>query len=632
MYVRTFFLLMVFPIFSFGQNLTNPVATRIKPVAFGHSAPLRDIAPLPLCEKSSGKPEFDQGHFTIGYKTQQIPENQYVFQNFTGKETLSLLQTFDGLNSGGVSPNPDTQGDVGPDNYFQMVKYTFAIWDKEGILLYGPANNKTLWASLPGPWNSLNYYTDPIVLYDHLSDRWLVSCMVYDIPNTYFEMIAISQTPDPLGAWNLYAYEFNNMPDYPKFGVWPDGYYMTINEYYIDANSTGHWEGLTVMVFNREDMINGVPAAKTVKFHFEPTSPNIWEDPSCFLPCDLDGPSPPTGTPNYLASVKNQFMGYPEDQLLIWSCHINWEDTTQCFLTEDAVLPVDPFICYPGDQNHIQQPGSINPLFSMNDRLMMRLQYRNFSTHQSLVTNHTVDANGNYHFGMRWYELRNSGNGWTIHQQGTYAPGNDNRWMGSAAMDGNGNIAVGYSVSGDSTYPSIRVTGRRQSDNPGYLTFGETEVMTGAGVQATNTRWGDYSMMGLDPGDDLTFWYTQQYIQLSGLNTWKTRILSFQIDTLHVATPMILETQMELLLYPNPVTHFMNVSIKTDHTEQISIMIYNLFMCPVKTILADVNLPAGEYRFVWDRTNQQGQFLPHGIYLCECRTGTERITKKIILD
>jgi hypothetical protein len=165
------------------------------------------------------------------------------------------------------------------------------------------------------------------------------------------------------------------------------------------------------------------------------------------------------------------------------------------------------------------------------DRLMFRLQYRNFGTHQTLVTNHSVNAGSGLarKAGVRWYELRNSGSGWSIFQQGTYAPDNDHRWMGSAAMDGLGNIALGFSVSGSATFPSIRYVGRVPSDPPGTLPQGETDLIAGGGSQTDPARrWGDYSMLTVDPTDDCTFWYTQEYYASISERGWQSRIGSFQ--------------------------------------------------------------------------------------------------------
>jgi hypothetical protein len=162
---------------------------------------------------------------------------------------------------------------------------------------------------------------------------------------------------------------------------------------------------------------------------------------------------------------------------------------------------------------------------------MNRLQYRNFGSYATLVANHTINiGDSTNHAGIRWYELVNSGGGWTIMQQGSYSPDSDNRWMGSLAMDGMGNIALGYSVSSSVTYPSIRYTGRIPTDPFGVLAQGEYTIIAGSGSQtSTSYRWGDYSSMSVDPGDDATFWYTQEYYSTTSSTGWQTRIAAISL-------------------------------------------------------------------------------------------------------
>jgi hypothetical protein len=159
---------------------------------------------------------------------------------------------------------------------------------------------------------------------------------------------------------------------------------------------------------------------------------------------------------------------------------------------------------------------------------MHRVQYRNFGTHESLVGNFTVDVDGADQGGIRWYELRKTGAGpWSLHQEGTHAPDTDNRWMGSIALDGAGNIALGYSVSSEATFPSIRYAGRLPIDPPGTLPVGEVSLVEGGASQTFLSRWGDYSSMNVDPVDDCTFWYTNEYIPANGGEFWRTRIGKF---------------------------------------------------------------------------------------------------------
>lgn len=457
-------------------------------------------------------------------------------RQFFNNEAAVIIQNFEGVHNVNNSPNPDTEGDVGPDHYFQMVKSSFAVWDKEGNLLYGPADNKTLWNSLLGPWHNMGW-TDPIVIYDPISDRWLVSAMVYDLYNEYYEMVAVSSTPDPLGTWNCYALHFNEMPDYPKIGVWPDGYYLTFNHYELQPGIST-FSGAGLLVFNREDLINGVSDPNILYFRLEAPNEDILEDPSSFLPSDLDGQLPPQGMPNYLTTIRDDAWGYASDHIWMWECSVDWEDTLNSTFSASAVIPTAPFDARwdMGGSGWIEQPGTTTKLHGHGHFSMYRLQYRNFNDYHSLVFNHTVNV-GNDKAGIRWYELRNQGLNWEIEQSGTYSPDGSSRWMGSIAMDKDGNIGLGYSVSGNTVYPSIRATGRYYYDIAGLMTLPETEIVNGAGNQSYNVRWGDYSMMSVDPKDELTFWYTQQYLPLTGWNAWQTKIASFQIHKNLSAVP-----------------------------------------------------------------------------------------------
>ncbi|MCD4789840.1 MAG: T9SS type A sorting domain-containing protein [Bacteroidales bacterium] len=525
--MRTFLLipLIFLTYWSFSQVKSVKPKEFKKLTYLGTTSPLKNIIPLTEKMGDVNKPGFNHNEQTniLSGKIQTDPVKQ---SEFFSNDSIPVLVNFAGVGSVNM-PNPDTEGDVGPNHYFQMVKNSFAIWDKSGNILYGPAENKTIWSEFPGPWHDQGW-TDPIVLYDHLNDRWLASVMIYEIDIEYHILIAVSATPDPLGEWHCYALWFDVMPDYPKFGVWPDGYYLTINEYSI----VGYWgtfERAGILVFNPEELINGATDPTVIYFYFDSPNNSFTTDIASFQPSDLDGYPPPEGTPNYHICVKDDIWGYEQDRLWIWECVVDWSDTSNCHFSEVTILETEPFDSNYDNMAYIHQPGTSTRLHSLSQFMMYRLQYRNFGEYQTLVCNHTVEVNGNEHAGVRWYELRNEGAGWYIYQQSSLAPDEDSRWMGSIAMDADGNIGLGYSVSGDMTFPSIRITGRRQYDAPGIMTLNETEIMAGSGNQSYNVRWGDYSTMSVDPVDDLTFWYTQEYLPVFGPLVWQTRIASFQL-------------------------------------------------------------------------------------------------------
>jgi hypothetical protein len=401
-------------------------------------------------------------------------------------------------NVNGVYP-PDTEGDVSPDYYFQMINLSFAIWDKDGNQLYGPVDNSTLWTGFIGPWTGTND-GDPVVVYDELAGRWMATQFAVNTSNgTYWELVAISETSDPLGSYYRYAFQFPAFNDYPKLSVWTDAYYATFNMF-------GGNTRVGVAAFQRDSMLVG-NSANMVYFN-QPSGT------FSMLPADFDGTPPPDGTPCYFGHLRT----FSTQKFEIYAFHVDWNITANStFTLEKSLSPAS----FNPNIDGIPQPGTGQQLDALNMMLMYRLQYRNFGSYQTLVTNHTVNAGGRA--GVRWYEFRKDTADWYIYQQGTFSPDNENRWMGSIAMGGNGNIALGYSVSSSSTFPSLYYTGRSPSAAPGEMNFSEIKIIGGTSSQSGINRWGDYSAMSVDPTDDTTFWYTSEYHRSS----WKTRIISF---------------------------------------------------------------------------------------------------------
>ena len=447
-----------------------------------------------------------------------------IAQKSTGiKSGDSILQNFEGLSNLNWYVPPDPCGDAGPDHYFQMANVSCAIYDKAGNMVLGPFNSGTIWSGMPHNFSS----GDGIVLYDENAQRWFISQFsLLNFPNApFYQMIAVSQTPDPTGSWFRWEFSFDEMPDYPKFGVWGDGYYMSYNR--IRSGSL-QYDGTGAVVFDRAAMLNGDPAARMIRFLL-----NSGNDAFSMLPADCDGEFPFPGTPGYFLFMKRNYLGVIE-------FHADWNNPSNSSYGNFLHIPVSPFVNFTAG---IPQRGSAITLTPINDRLMFRLQFRKFDDHQSMVVNHTVDA-GNA-TGIRWYELRRTTDNWYLHQQSTYSPDSNFRWMGSVAMDESGNIALGYSVAGPNLFPSIRYAGRMAHDPLGQLTIAEREIIPGGGAQTGEWggqgRWGDYSSMSVDPVNPQTFWYTQEYYDSTLLLQWKTRIASFSfanILTMHAtATP-----------------------------------------------------------------------------------------------
>src|SRR5438105_581322 len=489
----------------------------------------------------------------------------------------AVATSFEGINvsqgCGNCFP-PDPNGAVGPNHYVQTVNAAFAVYDKSGNVLTQPAAINMLWSSAGAPTSTTTCAThnngDPIVIYDQLADRWIIS--QFTSSATYAECIAGSQTSDPTGAYNLYEFDLSNdtFNDYPHLGIWPDGYYMTVNQFPDsgDAFAGGAY------VFERDKMLQGL-GARAVFFDELPlVVGNIqpaWEmyAPAGQLPATLDGKKlPPAGAPGYVAEVDDMTVNnpyYPDappadhDEMRIWKFHVDWDNIGNSTYgigstapvasgafpglyvasagQPDFIVPIANYIssaCTIEDSVNDCSPEKVNPpqapqyIDVIGDRLMYRLTYRNFDDHESLLVSHTADtpvdpSTGVGRNGVRWYEIRDlSSSQPTVFQQSTFAPLDATnplwRWMGSIAMDQSGDIAMGYSASGPKYFPSIHYAGRLATDPAGAMTQGEAVLFAGpgneieVGLYPYRNRWGDYSALTVDPTDDCTFWYTNEYI------------------------------------------------------------------------------------------------------------------------
>ncbi|MFL5731727.1 MAG: dockerin type I domain-containing protein [Chloroflexia bacterium] len=496
------------------------------------SPPLRSIPPAKGAAGQVG--EKNELRIPVNGKPREGIVDPVVQRGF-GLSPLAMptpLANFEGIgNLTGVLP-PDTNGDVGPNHYVQWVNLQLQVFSKTGVSLYGPVPGNTLWTGFGGVCEHTNN-GDPIAIYDSMADRWVLS--QFAVPggvNGYHQCVAVSTSPDPTGSY--YRYDFfqdqNLFTDYPHFGVWPDAYYISFNSF---QGTT--FFGARAVALDRAQMLVGQQAGQQI---FQLTS-------SPQLPSDLDGPTlPPPGAPNVYASIDIINM-----QLNFFNFHVDWNNPANSTFVHTATADTAPFIplCL-ARTDCIAQPPPPPPtqpalLDGIGSRLMYRIAYRNFGDHESLVLNHSVDTTGTRLAGVRWYEVRSPATNPTIYQQGTYAPDTDSRWMASAAQDHSGNMAVGYSVSSLTTYPSIRYAGRSVSDTLGTLGQGEATLIAGGGSQTSSSnRWGDYSMMSTDPTDDCTFWYTQEYYGTTSDHDWQTRIGSFRFPSCAGTTPTPMAT------------------------------------------------------------------------------------------
>ena len=489
-------------------------------------------------------------------------------------EGLSNLDNFN-LYGGRVNP-PDLDGEVGRNHYVELINLVFAVYDKQGNRLIGPTKIGDVWTGFAIP-DCTDPSGDPVVLYDKFEDRWLLSQFTTRGMNPdgtfnglpFYNCVAISQTGDPTGAYFRYAFITSNpntnstfFPDYPKYGQWRDSYVLTSR----DFGSQDEY-GISVYALERGRMLEGDPNARSVHFFLDSAVVPLYLIGDGLLPPDVDGHTkPPKGAPAPIVGTQddNASYGATSDALNIWELSVTWQANPTASIVLKTQLPVasfdsiypcgvvpSAFAGQPTGRDCLPQPGITDggqylDILSYRQRPTFRLAYRNFGTYESLVTNQSVEAMPSV-AGVRWYEIRRTGGTYSINQQGTYAPGDGiHRWMGSIAQDKNGNMALGYSVvNGTNVFPGIRYTGRLASDPPGQMTLGEGTIINGAGVQTTtNSRWGDYTDLTVDPTDDCTFWYVNEYYQVSGLPLplpppplpppgttvpWQTRIGSFKL-------------------------------------------------------------------------------------------------------
>jgi hypothetical protein len=547
--------------FGMGTGTANAAAP-LKPtirtaVAHDVSKPLRDLQPLApdagttavipergLVRGSDGRHQRDTALQTQAVSS-AMPAPQFTFEGPSNQDNFDIF----GFR---VNP-PDPNGDVGQQNYIAMTNLTFAVYTKGGGLLYGPADTGTLWQDFPIE-DCTDPSGDPVVVYDDVANRWILTQFTTRDP-TFYNCVAVSTTSDPLGPYYRYAFSTGPFfPDYPKYGIMGKGLYITTREF---GPTTEYQIG--VYAINRLQIEAGVANPTVVSFYLVDGVDPLYLLGDGILPADQDGKRlPPSSSREYFTGTMDDgaFYGAPFDAINFFTANINWSSPGLSTFALTKQLHTDPFdSIYPcggsagqTSRDCLEQPGvpltanNLLDILSYRQRPTFRLQYRNFGDHESLVTSQSVQArdaavDGYNQAGMRWYELRKPTDP-VIHQQGTWAPNDGvHRWMGSIGMDRLGNMAVGYSVvNGSNVYPGIRYAGRLAGDALGQITQGEQTLQAGNGIQTTaNSRWGDYTSMNVDPKDDCTFYYINEYYPVSGTaadgRPWHTRIGAFKFPS-----------------------------------------------------------------------------------------------------
>ena len=460
----------------------------------GVSKPLSEIARTSLARAKAGA--------SSEVKSNPAPSGSFPLIQFDGATANDNLPFFKD-----VFPPPDPNGAAGPDHYFQAINLVFRIFDKEGNTLLGPLPTASLWSGLGGVCETGSVRT-PIVRYDQLANRWVVTQSGLDTADaSVHACFAVSVTPDPTGSYN--QYDFLIDPDAiatsARIGMWPDGYYLTVNQVDGFANA-----GFGIYALDRNAMINGDPASFIYANPGETLPETLWG-----LPSDFDGMlPPPPGAPNVSAAIGHPGVdGSAEPVLHTWRFHVDFENPGNSSLEgpfDVAIEDFTPLDCGTPTQGCVPQLDSTQLLQASPNRLMYRMPYRHFDDHESLVATFTVDA-GNGQAAVRWFELRDPAGAPFVFQQSTYAPDASHRFVGSIAMDHGGNIALGYSKSDATIHPSLALTGRLAGDPPGHMGSEDTFFEGPNSQPPVVGLWGSYSSISIDPHDDCTFWFTAEY-------------------------------------------------------------------------------------------------------------------------
>ena len=468
-------------------------------------------------DKKTGKREPQKFPLTVEIDGKEFGNDENYIQKEEGtRPSEGTRANFAGIGGGGAFPY-DPSGAAGPNHYVQAVNATtYKIFNKTTGANLGTGSVGSLWSPATGNLG------DPIVMYDRFADRWFISQFGENTAGTIFYIyIAVSTTANPTGSYYTYTYTSPQFPDYLKFSIWRDGYYMTSNQ------------AQKVFAFERSVMLTGGTARSVYKTFAPPQGSGFFVP----MPGDADGTSlPTTGGCPIFSYEDNGWGGTFADQINIYEANVTWGTTPALLIPVAGGSPLNTVAfdaSYNASWNDITQPGTTQKLDGIGGILQYRAQWRKWPTYNSVVLNWPVKISATER-GIMWAELRQTGTTWSIFQQGIYDPDAYSRWVGSIAMDDQGNIALCYAKSGTTptnVYPSLAYTGRLATDPAGTMTFAETVAIAGTGYQTGANRFGDYAQTTLDP-DGSTFWHTAQYNGgASGQTVQRTRIYSFQLSS-----------------------------------------------------------------------------------------------------
>lgn len=599
MSIRCFYLLLLSAILCTPvlaqQDFDAPGAVHSSKVEFlGKTPPIRERLNIPNTDPEKRKAhKANRPRIVENFRNQSALYEPLEFDQYTGADPVRQLGILknnesqvepivnvDGIGFTNVAP-PDPSLAVSEDFVMQAVNATtLQVFDKEGNPVSNTFSANTFWAG-----TGFASSGDPILLFDKEAKRWIITEFASPQDNTL--LWAISETEDPLGSYFIYDFQTPNFPDYPKYGIWPEAYVVGTNEL----------PSVPVYAVERQKMLAGEEDVTLVRVTANPINASFFP---MLLPADWDGDTPPPAT------TKPMFLrvrdGNNSDAVQIYTFDINFDNPNSSGLTfqEVQLAPLNSDGCvFDGFFTCVPQPGN-EPITGFPGLIMERIQYRNFETHETMVLSFMVNANTTADpiAGLRWVELRREAGqtDWALYQEGTFAPEDgEHRFLGSISMDADGNIGLAYTISSETTFPSLAFTGRRQGDPLGEMTIDELVFIEGTGVVEFGNRYGDYSTMRVDPADDQTFWITSEYGRAG--TSWDTRIASFIIrrdSNDMAATALLAPISAEFLSDSETITaNFTNAGFEPQQFFQVGYSVDGL--PPVMENLDTIIQPLGNY-------------------------------------
>ena len=548
-----------------------------------------------------------KGDFVSGLSRSSSSVDPIVQKASGTKRGKDPIVNFDGIDLD-VSP-PDPTAAVGPDHIVQMTNGLWSVYDKNGVEAAGfPKDiNDPLGGENAG---------DPVVLYDREADRWFIS--QFQLPTDNQFKIAVSTTSDPTGTYAVYSYDVPEN-DYPHYGIYGNSYIVTGN---FSPNDTGRF-----YAFNREKMLNGDPSAEIATL----TLPDYvgtggFQAPQ---PVHSEGAGIASGPAPIVWFQDDAWPGISEDHVKVWDLTIDWNNpggATVSSPLEIQLAAFDSFLEGTGGDSFavLEQPGTPQRIDPIVFAMYFQAHRYNFGSHESLVFNFPVEVvDGSRISGIRWVELRRatSTDDWTLFQEGTYQDaGGESVFLSAIGMDQEGNIGLGYTKTGDTTFPSLYYTGRMHDDPTGQMTVAETLIVEGNSSVTSNSRYGDYSQLVRDPEDDLTFWFTAEY---SG-EPRKTRIASFRIsDLLSIDELAVASSNLIIASVDNRI---FNLQLETSTTSDI--LRLSVVDTSGKIVFQDQISKASNtsYKATLDLSN-----LSAGTYLVQVGNAKTKLTKRILV-